>query len=156
MERKPFMAINDLSRVFHHRLRALAEEAGVNESYRHLLFHLSRNEGVTQLELARATRLKPPTISVTLRKMEEDGYVVRESDENDLRAVKVFLTEKGRAFEAESRRVVRTMDAQAREGLSEEDVATLMNLLDRIYFNLTGEDPKQHKCCRKNGGNCKK
>lgn len=156
MERKPFMAINDLSRIFHGRLRTLAESVGINESYRHLLFHLSHGEGMTQLDLAKATRLKPPTISVTLQKMENDGYVTRVPDENDMRAMRVYLTDKGKEFEAESRRVVRAMDAQAKEGMTDEEIKTLMILHDKIYFNLTGEDPKQRRCCRKNGGKCKK
>ena len=156
MERRPFMAINDLSRMFHHRLRSLADSVGINESYRHLLFHLSHGEGMTQLELAKATGLKPPTISVTLQKMENDGYVIREPDENDMRAMRVYLTDKGKEFESESRRVVRAMNSQAMEGMSEDEIKTLMTLLDKIYFNLTGEDPKARRCCRKNGGNCKK
>lgn len=111
---------------------------------------------MTQLELARATGLKPPTISVTLQKMENDGYVTRVPDENDMRAMRVYLTDKGKEFEMESRRVVRAMDAQAKEGMTDEEIKTLMTLLDKIYFNLTGEDPKKRRCCRKNGGKCKK
>ena len=68
-EKKPFMVINDLSKIFHYKLRRLADESGLNESYRHILFHLVHKDGVTQLELARATNLRPPTISVTLQKM---------------------------------------------------------------------------------------
>ena len=156
MERKPFMVINDLSRIFHGRLRSLAENVGINESYRHLLFHLYHGEGMTQLELAHATRLKPPTISVTLQKMENDGYVIRVPDENDMRAMRVYLTDKGKEFEAESRRVVRAMNSQAMEGMNDEDIKILMDLLDKIYFNLTGEDSKARRCCRKQGGKCKK
>ena len=74
-EKKPFMVINDLSKIFHYKLRRLADESGLNESYRHILFHLVHKDGVTQLELARATNLRPPTISVTLQKMQEEGYV---------------------------------------------------------------------------------
>lgn len=154
-ERKPFMAINDLSRIFHHRLRALADGAGLNESYRHLLFHLSREDGVTQLELARSTNLKPPTISVTLQKMEREGYIERTPDENDMRAMRVYLTEKGRSFDVESRKVVTALDAQAVQGMSEEEIRTLMELLDRMYFNITGRDPKQKCCHKRNGGKSK-
>lgn len=156
MERKPFMAINDLSRIFHHRLRALADEVGINESYRHLLFHLSRGEGMTQLELARVCRLKPPTISVTLQKMEAEGYVVRKPDENDLRAMRVYLTDKGRQFDIDSHKVVKALDAQAVKDMTEEEIRTMMELLDKMYFNITGEDPRERKRPHKHGGKCKK
>lgn len=152
-ERKPFMAINALSHIFHSSIRDLGEAQGLNESYRNLLFHLSREDGVTQLDLSRMTHLKPPTISVTLTKMEAEGYIERKTDENDRRAVRVFLTEKGKAFESASRKLVKSLDARSLEGMSDEEVATLMELLDRIYFNLTGERPED-KCKRtaKRGG----
>ena len=44
-EIKPFMLINELSKIFHNKMRTHAESSGVNERYRHLLFHLARNDG---------------------------------------------------------------------------------------------------------------
>ncbi len=149
VERKPFMAINDLSKIFHNRMRRLAEDQGMNESYRHLLFHLSHKDGVTQLDLANLTHLKPPTISVTLRKMEQEGYVRRQQDENDQRAVRVFLTDKGKEFNRSSKKLIDSLDKQVVEGISNVEIKQLLDLLDRMYYNLTGEDPKERCCCRR-------
>ena len=140
-ENRPFMAINALSKIFHNRISELACERGLNESYRHLLFHLSRNEGATQLTLARATNLKPPTISITLKKMEEEGYVKRIPDDIDLRAVRVYMTEKGKAFDEASRQLVQTMDREAVKDMSNAEIEQLMSLLGRVFFNLTGKKP---------------
>ena len=139
-ERKPFMAINALSKIFHNNIHALAEEFGLNDSYRHLLFHLAHGDGMTQLQLARATNLKPPTVSITLQKMEAEGYVERRQDEMDLRAVRVYLTDKGRAFDDASRKLVDMIDQKAMEGFSANEIRVLMELLDRIYDNLTEQD----------------
>lgn len=82
-EKKPFMVINDLSKIFHYKLRRLADESGLNESYRHILFHLVHKDGVTQLELARATNLAPAPSSVSrCRKCKEEGYVERRPGRN--------------------------------------------------------------------------
>ena len=134
--KKPFMVINDLSKIFHYKLRRLADESGLNESYRHILFHLVHKDGVTQLELARATNLRPPTISVTLQKMQEEGYVERRRDETDLRSTRVFLTDRGRAFDDASRKLVESIDTAATKGFTEDEITLLMNLLGRIRENV--------------------
>ena len=146
VERKPFMAINDLSKIFHNRIRKLAEDEGMNESYRHLLFYLAHKDGVTQLELAKRTNLKPPTISVTLRKMEQEGYVRRQQDEIDQRAVRVYLTDKGKEFNRSSKKLINSLDKQIVEGISNLEIKQLMDLLDRMFYNLTGEDPQDRGC----------
>ncbi|MCI8332237.1 MAG: winged helix-turn-helix transcriptional regulator [Clostridiales bacterium] len=139
-EQTPFMVIHDLSKIFHGRLRQLAEESGLNESYRHILFHLSHQDGVTQLALAEMTRLKPPTISVTLQKMQEEGYVERKRDEEDLRNTRVFMTEKGRAFNEEAKSLVESLDSAAIAGFDETEKQQLMAMLFRIRDNLVPKE----------------
>ena len=92
--------------------------------------------GVTQLDLVKATHLKPPTVSVTLRKMEQDGIVERKSNENDLRETLVYLTEKGKAIDERIRVIHEEGDAAALAGLSEEEINTLSGLLNRVIDNL--------------------
>lgn len=79
--------------------------------------------------------------------MEEEGYVKRIPDDIDLRAVRVYMTEKGKAFDEASRQLVQTMDREAVKDMSIEEIEQLMSLLDRIFFNLTGKKPC--KCDKK-------
>lgn len=90
----PSMMTNEVSKLFRDIINREVEKLGVQNGYRQLLFHLSRMDGVSQLELARATHLKAPTVSVTLKGMEADGLVVRRGDENDARVIHVYLTER--------------------------------------------------------------
>ena len=93
------MRIIDIAKLHRDFTRRKSEQDGLPCGYRMLLFHLSIMEpGVTQLQLVKAARLKPPTVSVTLQKMEKDGLVTRRSNENDLRQTLVFLTDKGKAI----------------------------------------------------------
>ncbi|MCI8589905.1 MAG: winged helix-turn-helix transcriptional regulator [Clostridiales bacterium] len=147
-EQTPFMVIHDLSKIFHCRLRQSAEESGLNESYRHILFHLAHQDGVTQLALAKMTRLKPPTVSVTLQKMQEEGYVERKRDEEDLRNTRVFITEKGRAFNEEAKSLVESLDAAAIAGFNQAEIQQLMAMLVRIRENLVPKEwdlSKKHR-----------
>jgi len=134
------MRIHDAAKIYHDRLRRHSEHEGLPSSYRMLIYHLARmHPGVTQLELVKATHLKPPTISVTLQKMERDGLVTRRDNEDDLRQTLVFLTEKGIAIDERIHRLHEEGDAIALSGLSEEEVDMLSALLNRVIDNLLEE-----------------
>ncbi len=142
----PMMLINDCSRQFRHRMRKFADDAGVPDGYRALLMHLAyakaRGEDtITQYELAKHTHLTPPTVSVTLQKMERDGYITRVPDETDMRQMRVALTDKGLAVDRANHQKAVEIEGIATAGLSESDLAELTRLLSVLNKNLMGDEP---------------
>lgn len=129
--------IIDISRLL--RARMLREEHGImtQSTARLVLSHLAKSGTLGQLELVHLTHLKPPTVSVLLRRMEEEGYISRVADEQDRRAVRVTLTDKGRDFDRDHLRRLSTNDHLAMRGLSPEEQATLEALLLRVRDNLS-------------------
>ena len=129
----------EISRLL--RAQMQRDESGVmTQSTAHLVMaHLAASGGMPQLDIVRATRLKPPTVSVLLRRMEEEGYITRKADENDRRAILVTLTEKGKAFDKERLSLMLTNDERAVRGFTEEEAATLEALLLRMRDNLIKE-----------------
>ena len=93
------MVINELSKLFHDRVRTECDKNGIPSGYRHVLFYLAREDGISQLELVKRTHLKAPTISVSLQKMESEGLVIRKPDDNDQRMIRLYLTEKGKKLD---------------------------------------------------------
>lgn len=130
--------IIEISRMLRFRVRQ-GEDEGVmgQNTARLVLSHLAVRDHVNQLELVRLTRLKAPTVSVLLRRMEEEGYVMRIPDETDRRAVRVVLTEKGREFDRRHLSNISTNDHLAMQGLTDEEQETLLRLLTRIRDNLS-------------------
>ncbi|MGM9641978.1 MAG: MarR family winged helix-turn-helix transcriptional regulator [Eubacteriales bacterium] len=127
-----------------HRCRIRESESNpimTQNSCRALLFCLSHEEGLTQLELSKRAGLKPPTVSVALRHLEDEGYVVREVDSEDKRAARVYLSEKGQALERENMERFERIDNQMMRGFTAEETETLRKLLLRIKENL--EDGKE-------------
>ena len=61
-----------------------------------LLHGEQRGVDFSQREVARAMRLSPATVAVSLRSLERSGYVGRRADERDARRNRVALTDKGR------------------------------------------------------------
>ncbi len=145
-EPTPMMQINYISKLFRDQMRRNADESGIPSGYRSLLMHLSHHDGITQYELARHTHLTPPTVSVTLQKMEHDGYIVRKPDQNDLRQMHVCLTEQGIELERCNRARAEELEAIALKELTEEESSILLNLLNKIADQLL----LQRQECEKN------
>lgn len=132
----PSMMTNEVSKFFRDIINREVEKLGVQNGYRQLLFHLSRMDGVSQLELARATHLKAPTVSVTLKGMEADGLVVRRGDENDARVIHVYLTEKGRKTDDKIREIHHMLDSRITEGIPQSELDALVATLTKLRDNM--------------------
>ena len=138
----PPMIIGQISRMQRSRMRESEPESSImaQNSCRALFWSLVHRDGVTQLELAQSTRLKPPTVSVALKRMEEQGYVRREADPMDMRAVRVYLTDEGRALDESHLDRIRRIDEIAMRGISEEETKLLRALLIKMRNNLANEE----------------
>ena len=132
----PSMMTNEVSKLFRDIINREVEKLGVQNGYRQLLFHLSRMDGVSQLELARDTHLKAPTVSVTLKGMEADGLVVRRGDENDARVIHVYLTEKGRKTDDKIREIHHMLDSRMTEGIPQSELDALVATLTKLRDNM--------------------
>ena len=137
------MRIVDISKLHRSIARRMSEQEGLPSSYRLMLFHLSMLEpGVSQLELVKSTHLKPPTVSVTLQKMEADGYIIRKSNEHDLRQTLVYLSEKGKSVNERIHTSFVESDRLGLRGITDEEQAELCRLLDKVIDNLLEADEK--------------
>jgi len=134
----PVKLCNEIARIFRSRRREGIDIEGVmtQPGAGLILSYLAIGDGITQLDLVNATHLKAPTVSIILKKMEEEGIVHREADKHDLRAMRVFLTDYGRELDAENIANIKELDAMALDGISESEQATLMLLLTKIRDNL--------------------
>ena len=139
----PSMLINELSKLFNDRMRQKTEALGMAEGWRRMLFHLSRNESLTQLELAKRTHLSTPAVSVTLQKLETEGWVTRKADPDDQRAIRVQLTDLGREAHEKVRCAIRETEREMLEGISPEELSSVRPTLEKMFYNLSGEKEKK-------------
>ena len=137
--REIMFAVNGLSRIIQQDMRKVCEENGVPVGYRSLLFHLAHNDGCSQRFLAKKAGLQPSTVSIALDKMERDGYVYREKSENDLRAVRLHLTEKGKRIDKIIRERIAEMDKNFSSTVSPEEKELLISLLEKVTVGYCKE-----------------
>jgi MarR family transcriptional regulator, transcriptional regulator for hemolysin len=89
-----------------------------------------------QHRLARAMHIEAPTLTRHLDGLEEAGLVVRRREADDRRAVRVELTDAGRAKHAELMRAVIAFDKRLRAGLSDDEISALRALLKRLEASV--------------------
>ena len=58
--------------------------------------NISKFEGITAGNLAASLHVRPSSLTSMLIKLENDGLIERKKDETDSRAIRVYLTEKGK------------------------------------------------------------
>lgn len=131
--------INDISKLFRNDVRLESDKMGMVGSYWPILMHLTTRDGLTQLDLVQLTLMTAPSTSLKLQKMEQDGLIKRLPDSEDLRQVRVFLTDYGRQISSVMAITVKKVQAQAIQNLSEEEINQVLGVLLRIKENLQGE-----------------
>ena len=132
---RPICVINEISKLFGSQIKAMGDKVGFNPTYRPILFNLSREDGKTQLELARLCYLSTPTISLTLQKMENEGLIRRVSDTADARQMRVYLTEVGRTLDNNMRGIINNIEIHALHGFSLQEKELFMKMLEKVKMN---------------------
>lgn len=138
-EPTPGMLISEIAKLFHDKMNQNSETLGFKNGYRQILRHLARRDGITQIDLVRATHLKAPTISVTLKKMEEEELVRRVTDEKDQRQTHVYLTDKGREMERVFFGKIMETEEILLRNISIEEKETLCAILKKVRGNILDE-----------------
>lgn len=132
-------SVNDASYLFGKFICTELEKIGMRSSYRHVMTPLMENDSLTQLELVNITKLKAPTISITLRNMEREGIVCREKNDADRRETHVCITEKGREMYAHIMRVLDKAEEIMLKGIPEKDLKAARAVMEKMSENLLEE-----------------
>lgn len=132
-------SVNDASFMFGKYVSKELEAIGMRSSYRHVMKPLMEQDGMTQLELVNITKLKAPTISITLRNMEREGIVRREKNDVDRRETHVYITDKGREMHAKILEAFERAEQVMLKDIPEKEQATVRKILAKMTENLRQE-----------------
>ena len=102
----------------------------------HVLSLLATSDAITQREIVALTHLRPPTVSVIIKKMQDEGLVDILKNPSDKRQTLISLTELGRSVDAAAIEKIKKTDATALSGLNDDERETLMLLLGKMKKNL--------------------
>ena len=133
---EPISLIGELSKKINNLTLDTSRTDNVPKGMKLVLQCLMKTDGVTQLDIVKFTGFKAPTISIMIQKMESAGYVTRRPDENDLRAMRVFITDSGKHIYYDAVMNVKQIEGKVLKGISEREINSLVKVLNKINNNL--------------------
>ena len=112
------------------------QEVGIYPGQIPVLGLLAHRDGLSQREIAEHLRIKPPTVNVTVRRLEKAGFLYRKADEKDQRISRIYLTEKGKQAKENGMKKVKENEKILLSGLSDAELCLLRRMLEQITENI--------------------
>ena len=98
----------------------------------------SAERDVFQKDLEQKFDIRKSTVTGILNTMERDGLLLRETVPYDARLRKMMLTDKALQAKENTEQVIESVESQLSKGLSEEEITTFLNILEKISKNAEG------------------
>lgn len=143
--------LHDVARLMRWNFDRKSMNLGLTRAQWSVLASLSRCDGAQQKTLAQRLDVAPITLARHIDRLEVDGWVVRLEDEQDRRAKRLFLTDKGREILS----TLQVLGAQVRQealaGISAAQEQQLIMLLLRMRTNLSTQVDINESVCEETG-----
>ena len=111
------------------------EKHGIKQGQFEYFLIINSTPGINQLELARLKNVGKASVTKALKILEENGFIRRETGDNDRRNILCFVSEKGEKIVDDLLNVKTTVDVDIFEGFSEKDKTAFYNYLLKLYKN---------------------
>lgn len=112
------------------------QELGIYPGQIPVLGLLAYKDGLSQREIAEHLRIKPPTVNVTVQRLEKAGFLFRKADEKDQRVSRIYLTEKGKQVKERGMKRVEENEKILFDGFSDAELCLLRRFLEQITANI--------------------
>ena len=119
-------------RVYNYRFRS----TGLNQSQVSVLIHLDRVEQLNQTDLAARLGMRKAATGTLVDGLEGKGLVERTRGREDRRLQLVSITDEGRSVVEDVDHMAEPLGQALREGISRDERAQLVSILQRIRENL--------------------
>ena len=120
--------------------RKLAD-LGIHRTQHMMLLEIKRHGGIgTQRSIAERFDISPAAVAVTLRKLEEGGYIARRAGTQDNRCKEVRLTERGEEILKTTYESFTAVDLAMFADFSAEELTAFSGMLSRLQSALRAAD----------------
>ncbi|MDO8440085.1 MAG: MarR family transcriptional regulator [Polaromonas sp.] len=127
----------DVSRLMRRAFQQRLEGSSLTLAQARALVHVSRHEGVRQVDLADMLEVQPITLARLIDQLADAGLVERRADPADRRAYRMFLTPAAASHLAAIRQVATAIQADALRDLDERQAAIFSFVLRKMRDNLS-------------------
>ena len=103
------------------------------------LIRICENPGIIQEKLAEMIKVDRTTASRAIKKLEANGFIEKRIDSANRKIKRIFPTEKGNEISPNISRENEHSERVALQGLSEDESALLLGLLQKVRKNVEGD-----------------
>jgi DNA-binding MarR family transcriptional regulator len=130
------LSISNIRRDLRRTFENVVSQQGITATQFQVLRRLWEGDGISAQTLAKEAYLDAATMTGVLDRLEAKKLLERHKHESDRRAVRIFLTEAGRALEEPLLGTLERLNDHALQGLNAEEREQLLDLLSRVQKNL--------------------
>lgn len=128
--------IHDVSRMRRSAFDRCLKPLNVTRSQWWVLAYLSREDGMTQSQLAEELDLGKVAIGGLIDRLEKSGLLRREADASDRRVNRVFLEPQSMQLISKMRKVSHQMNEVILHGIAQKELESSAQTLDSMKRNL--------------------
>lgn len=139
-----FMKCN---RLHHALVETKVSALGLHRSQHSMLLTINFSGNISQKELAKRMEISPAAVTVTLKKLEAQGFIERAQSEDDSRVNNITVTENGREIINKTGAIFDEVDEKTFAGFSEEELEEFLSYLRRVSSNLKTAAGCDKHCC---------
>ena len=102
-----------------------------------LMYLLMNQEGeVNQIDIEREFKVKNPTVTGILKRLENKGMILRTVGEKDARRKKIMVTDKSRVMKMRVLEKGEMIESRLMQGFSDQEKEELRGFLERMLHNF--------------------
>lgn len=128
--------VNYLAKLLHMEFNKAIANEGLFFGQQDIIIALMENEGITIGALAKMLDVSGATASVSVKRMEKTGFIVKKQDESDTRITRLYLTEKAKAAPDNIRKEMDSFEEILKQGMTQEQALELSKLLEIAIQNM--------------------
>lgn len=137
--------LKELVHLYFVKIYNQMESYGLHPGQVAVMKALDRKEGISQRELADILHIKPPTVAVSIKRMEKNGFIERKPDEKDQRITRIYLTQYGKKINQEIVELLQKNEEELFQGFEEGEKYLFKRFFKQMIENLRMSMPKDVK-----------
>ena len=136
-----FLALLEASDAHWNMTRKGFQKLGLSDGLPKVLYILQAFEGCTQKTLAEYCKVKPPTMTVLLKRMENLNFIYKKKViiSAGKSAYEIYLTDEGKKKAKAVVELMEGTDKMCFAGFSDSEKEQLLNMLNKVTQNLNTE-----------------
>lgn len=126
-------------------------ELGIYPGQIPVLSQIVHKEGCSQKEIADSLHIKPPTVNVTIARLEKAGLVCRRQDTKDQRISRIYLTDMGRDVVQQAMEKIKQNEELLFGNFDEAELCLLRRFFKQLLANIDKLPVSPEKNIKKEG-----